>query len=175
MKQTYLILVLIMSGFPLIAQTNSVMSGQTEFEVKAIYGTVKGSFEPPSGKVIFDLSAPTKSEIDISIAASSFSTGKARRDQKMLEGNFFHSELFSRIQFKSSIIQPLDDYYLATGMLTIKEVSKMVALPFKVNKNPDGSLALSSTFKVSRLAYGIGRPSFMLKDMITVSMNAVIK
>ncbi|MCF0060379.1 YceI family protein [Dyadobacter chenwenxiniae] len=94
MKQTYLILVFIMSGFPLIAQTNSVMSGQTEFEVKAIYGTVKGSFESPSGKVIFDPSAPTKSERHISIAASSFSTGKARRDQKMLKGNFFTQSCF---------------------------------------------------------------------------------
>ncbi len=79
------------------------------------------------------------------------------------------------IHFKSSKVEKKGDQYQAIGTLTIRDVSKTVTLPFDAKKNADGSYAISSTFDINRLDYKVGESNWKLKDVVTVTMKAVIK
>lgn len=157
------------------AQTSKVLSGSTDFSVKYILGTCNGTFDGPKGGAIFDPANLNASAFNLTVAASSFKTNSDKRDKDMKSDKYFDAARYPDIHFKSSRIEKRDDQYQAIGTLTIKDVSKTVTLPFAARKNADGSYAVSSTFDINRLDYKIGKSDWKLKDVVTVTLKAVIK
>jgi len=157
------------------AQTSKVISGSTNFSVKFILGTCNGSFDAPKGGAIFDPNNLNTAAFNLTIAAASFKTNSNGRDKDMKSDNYFDVAKYPEIHFKSSRIEKKDAAYQAIGTLTIKDVSKTVTLPFEAKKNADGSYTLSSTFDINRLDYKVGESNWKLKDIVTVTIKAIIK
>jgi polyisoprenoid-binding protein YceI len=162
-------------GPPVIAQTTKIVSGSTEFRVKFILGTCKGTFAAPTGQAVFDEKKPETSAFDISVSASSFKTNNNTRDKDMKSEKYFYVERYPTIRFKSSKVVKNGGNYSATGSLTIRDVSKTVTLPFEAQQKNDGSYALSSTFVINRLEYKVGKKDWKLKDDVTVTIKAIAK
>lgn len=157
------------------AQTSKVISGSTNFSVKFVLGTCNGTFDAPKGGAIFDPNNLNASAFNLTVAAATFKTGNNTRDKDMKSDKYFDVAKYPEIHFKSSKVEKKDANYQAIGTLTIKDVSKTVTLPFEAKKNADGSYALSSTFDINRLDYKVGESNWKLKDVVTVTIKAVIK
>ncbi|MCE6990911.1 YceI family protein [Dyadobacter sp. CY323] len=171
----FLTVFLLCISLALSAQTSKVVSGSADFSVKFIMGTCKGSFDAPRGTAVFDEKNVGNASFDIKIAASSFKTNNNSRDKDLKSDKYFYVEKYPDIHFKSTKVDKKDGKLQATGTLTIRDVSKTVTLPFEAKKNGDGTYALSSTFDVNRLDYKIGDKDWKLKDIVTVTVKAVIK
>ena len=171
----FLSLLLIISVQTSFAQTSKIISGSTNFSVKFIFGTCKGTFDAPKGTAVFDEKKLETASFDLTIAAGTFDTGNNTRDKDMKSEKYFFISKYPEIHFKSSKIEKKGAAYQATGAMTIRDVSKTVTLPFEAKKNADGTYALSSTFEINRLDYKVGEKDFKLKDVVTVNLKAVIK
>ncbi|MCE7065415.1 YceI family protein [Dyadobacter sp. CY326] len=157
------------------AQTSKVISGSTDFSVKYVLGTCEGTFDAPKGTAIFSEKSLENASFDLDIAANTFKTGNNSRDKDMKSDKYFYVEKYPNINFKSSKVEKKNGKYEATGKMTIRDVTKTVTLPFEAKKNPDGTYALSSTFEINRLDYKIGTKDWKLKDVVIVSLKAIIK
>ena len=165
----------LLSFFKTQAQTTKIISGSTDFNVKFVLGTCNGTFDAPKGTAIFDPNNLNSSSFNLTVAANTFKTNSNGRDKDMKSEKYFDVAKYPEIRFKSSKVEKKGDKYQAIGSLTIKDVSKTVTLPFEAKKNADGTYALSSTFEINRLDYKIGESNWKLKDVVTVSIKAVIK
>jgi len=101
-----------------------------EFSVKHLMiSTVKGRFKVYSGKVEFDEGKAHESKIDVNIDVSSVDTQDERRDGHLKSPEFFNTEKYPTITFRSTKVEKIsDEEYKATGELTILDVTKEVVL-----------------------------------------------
>jgi polyisoprenoid-binding protein YceI len=133
-----------------------------EFSVRHLMITnVKGRFGTLSGTVDYDPEKPEASQIDVSIDATSIDTRDEKRDAHLRSPDFFDTEKFPSLTFKSTSVKKTDDGFAATGDLTIHGVTKPVTLevetPSAPNKDPWGNtrIGASATAKINRKDFGL--------------------
>ena len=103
------------------------------FAVKhMMVSNVRGVFTDVKGTATADPNDLGKSGVQVEIAAASISTSNSDRDTHLRSANFFDVARYPTITFKSTRVERKGDGYLATGLLTMKGVSKELALPFTV-------------------------------------------
>jgi polyisoprenoid-binding protein YceI len=168
-------LILLLCASQVWSQTAKIVSGSTNFSVKFILGTCEGTFDAPKGIAVFDEKNVQAASFDITVVAGSFKTNNNSRDKDMKSEKYFFVEKYPEIHFKSSKVEKQNGGYQATGKLTMRDVTKTVTLPFEAKKNADGTYALSSAFQVNRIDYNIGEKDWKLKDVVTVTIKAIIK
>jgi polyisoprenoid-binding protein YceI len=95
-----------------------------------VVSKVRGRFTTFNGKVELDESDLARSIVEATIDASSIDTGTAQRDDHLRSADFFDVEHFPEIRFRSTRIEKLgkDDRYQLTGELTIRGVTREIAL-----------------------------------------------
>jgi polyisoprenoid-binding protein YceI len=98
----------------------------------AMVATVRGQFGEFSGTAHVDTANPADSKVEVSIVANSISTGNEQRDGHLLSGDFFETEQYPNITFSSTDVTRDGDEWTITGDLTIKGVTKSVAVPFEL-------------------------------------------
>ena len=122
---------------------------------------VHGGFEKMSGKLVFDQSSPTKSEIEVSIETASINTREPARDTHLKSADFFDVEKYPTIIFKSNLMEKASGGVNVVGDLTIHGVTKQVTLdlesPTDEIKDPWGNMriAVSGTTKIKRKDFGL--------------------
>ncbi|CAH0205033.1 Protein YceI [Arthrobacter sp. Bi26] len=102
----------------------------------------------------------TDSKVNASIKTASFDSGDANRDGHVRGGDFFDVETFPEISFVSSTIVPKGDAYELQGDLTIKGITRPVALETEFNGvavDPFGNTraGLSAETTISRKDFGL--------------------
>lgn len=98
----------------------------------AMVTKVRGSFNEFEGSGSFDAEDPTRSQLQVTIQAASIDTRNADRDGHLRSNDFFAMEQFPEITFASTAVEQLDtEHYRVTGDLTIKGVTKPVAVDFE--------------------------------------------
>jgi polyisoprenoid-binding protein YceI len=103
------------------------------FAVKhMMVSNVRGVFTDVKGTVTADPGDLGKSGVQVEIAAASISTSNTDRDTHLRSADFFDVAKYPTITFTSTKVERKGDGYLATGLLTMKGVSKEIALPFTV-------------------------------------------
>jgi len=133
-----------------------------EFSVRHLMITnVKGRFGALSGTVDYDPEKPEASQIDVTIDATSIDTRDEKRDAHLRSPDFFDTEKFPTLAFKSTSVKKTDDGFAATGDLTIHGVTKPVTLevetPSAPNKDPWGNtrIGTSAHAKINRKDWGL--------------------
>ena len=103
---------------------------QVEFSAKHLgMMTVRGHFAELTATGEIDVERPENSKIEATINVASIRTHNAQRDKDLLSSNFLEVDKHPTITFKSTKIEPAGtDRYELTGELTIKGVTKPVAL-----------------------------------------------
>ena len=97
----------------------------------AMVATVRGQFDDFTGTAHVDTANPTNSKVEVSIVATSVSTGNEQRDGHLLSGDFFETEQYPTITFRSTDVSRDGDDWTITGDLTIKGVTHSIAVPFE--------------------------------------------
>ena len=106
------------------------------FQVKhMMVSKVKGVFDSYSADIeAADLADLTTANITITIDAASINTRSEDRDNHLKAGDFFDTDSYPNITFKStSITKKSADEYALTGDLTIKDVTKSVTFDTEFN------------------------------------------
>ncbi|HNX50808.1 MAG TPA: YceI family protein [Thermoanaerobaculaceae bacterium] len=132
------------------------------FSVKhMMVSTVRGVFSDVKGTITADPADLAKSGVEVEIAAASISTSNTDRDNHLRSADFFDVGKYPTITFKSTRVERKGDAFLATGVLTMKGMSKEVALPFTVAGpvvDPWGNTRYGLEFdrvKLSRKDFGL--------------------
>jgi polyisoprenoid-binding protein YceI len=124
---------------------NSVATGQTQatttwqidpahtevgFSVKHLMiSTVRGRFAGVKGTIVLDEVNPASSSVEVEIDAATIDTRAQQRDAHLRSADFFEVEKYPTMTFRSSRVERVgDDRYRVVGDLTIRDVTREVAL-----------------------------------------------
>ncbi|MFI8520542.1 YceI family protein [Streptomyces sp. NPDC085481] len=100
----------------------------------AMVTNVRGSFAEHEGTLKLDGADPAASTAAIDVRIASVDTGIADRDGHLRSGDFFDAEQFPLMTFRSTHAEQLGgDKYRITGELTIKDVTKPLAIDLAFN------------------------------------------
>jgi polyisoprenoid-binding protein YceI len=154
-----------------------------EFAVKhMMVSTVKGRFKSLSGTVQVDEADPTRSVVEAAIDVASVDTGAEQRDEHLRSDDFFNAERFPQITFRSTRIGGKDDAWKLEGDLTIRDVTKPVALHVEFEgRAPDAyggeRAGFIATTKIRRSEFGVNWNSLIeaggvaVSDTVKITLN----
>lgn len=129
------------------------------FTVKHLMiSNVSGRFRDLSGTIVYDEQDPSRSSVTAVIKADSIWTDNDTRDKHLRSADFFEVEKFPEIRFQSTKVVKQGDQLIATGNLTIKDVTKEVTLPFTIAKaeaRGKTRLGVESGTKINRYEYNV--------------------
>ncbi len=106
---------------------------------------VRGQFEKFSGAVNLDEANPANTTVDIKVETTSVNTREPQRDNDLRSPNFFDSEQFPYMTFKSKKVEVKDSHHARLyADLTIKDITREVVLDVEHTgkaKSPWGSMS----------------------------------
>lgn len=142
-----------------------------KFKIKNLGINVYGSFSKVSIDARVEDSDLANSFIKANIQVSSIETGIDKRDEHVLEEDYFDKKNYKTISLVSSKIDKIsDNSYQLKASLTIKNTAKQVIIPFTL-KEQNGSITIASDFEINRKDYGIGGGSFVLGKTVKISVS----
>ena len=122
---------------------------------------VRGSFEKLDGTVELDQAHPENTRVEVNIETASINTRDEKRDAHLRSPDFFNSEQFPLMSFKSTGVKILDENHAKlVGDLTIRDITREVSLDVDFNgmlKNPWGmtSAGFNAAAKINRKDWGL--------------------
>ncbi|HET8772604.1 MAG TPA: YceI family protein [Thermoanaerobaculia bacterium] len=185
MKLIRNILLASLVALPVLAQeTWTVDKGHStaNFKIRHFTANVIGAFNDFDGTVTMDRENPAKSSVEFTIQAASIDTNSENRDKHLRSADFFETDKFPTIAFKSTSVAPKGkEAFDVTGDLTMHGVTKRVTLPVtfggfaKTQRGEKAGFEVETT--LNRKDYGIvwnralDEGGFMLSDDVKVTIN----
>lgn len=141
------------------------------------YSTQVHRFNKTSGTITLDREAKSGS-VDITIDAKSVDTGSSVFNEHIQGADFFDTEMFPTITFKSTALKfDGDKLSSVDGNLTIKGVTKPVTLTltsFQCMPHPmmkKDACGANATTKVKRSDFKMGKNAPYVSDEVTISIS----
>lgn len=161
--------------------TDSAHSG-IYFSVRHIFSFVHGFFEDFENTAHFDPDNLDASSFSFSVKVKSVNTNNRKRDGHLRSDDFFSVKKYPEMSFKSTgITHKQGNQYVVEGNLTVKDVTKPVAILFTffgTQDNPfDPKVTVSgfeARFTIDRLAYGVGNGKFLKMGVVGQEVDIVI-
>lgn len=149
------------------AQDFDVDQYSVSFEISnTAFNTVKGKINGLKGAVLFDKKNLEASYFDVCLDVTTLSTGNQKRDEHLQEEEWFNTEKYPSICFKSNQLIETKSGFKAVGELTMHGYTKQVEFPFKLdNEELKGKLTLD------RQAYEVGGSSLLVGDEVKIEME----
>lgn len=147
-------------------------ASRVAFSFRQMNVPMDGSFKKFSGKINFDAAKPETSTIEILVDIASISVYE-EADPEVVKPIWLNANAFPQARFISKSIKTVSaGHYLATGTLSIKGISRDVAVPFEykeqgTNANVDGQ------FTLKRADYKVGEGEWSAFDI--VANDVVVK
>jgi len=122
---------------------------------------VSGDFSNFDATMTSETEDFTDASVSFEAEVNSVSTNQEQRDAHLLSDDFFNAEKFPKITFKSTGIQKKSgDEYVLHGDLTIRDVTKNIALNVEYNGQTVDSYGqhkcgFELTGKISRKEFGL--------------------
>jgi polyisoprenoid-binding protein YceI len=122
--------------------------------------TVTGTFKDFSAEVELEGDDLNNAQVSFWANTASIFTNDEKRDGHLRSGDFFDSEKFPKLRFKSTRIEGSGNDWKVTGDLTIKDVTKPVTLDVEWSgqaKDPWGNTkaGLNLSGKIDRKEFGL--------------------
>lgn len=87
---------------------------------------IHGRFNAVDGIFTIDREHPEKSTFTLTIEVNSVDTANQKRDEHLLQADYFDSAKYPQIQFKSTKVKPVESGFEVTGDFTMHGVTKPV-------------------------------------------------
>ena len=184
MKKLLLFFLLFIIGIPLqvMAQKWEVDPVHTNFyfDVKHnTFSTVRGQFMDFTGDVFFDPENPGQSRFDFIIQVDSIDTNVGKRDTHLRSPDFFDVARYPTITFKTTkVSKAADNKFIVEGQLTIKDVTRDLALEFVYHGQRENPLkkgetvaGLDTGLTIDRLEYHVGEGKFYKMGVVDKYIN----
>ncbi|MFC8104038.1 YceI family protein [Streptomyces sp. NPDC057363] len=127
----------------------------------AMVTNVKGKFLDFSGELHLDGAEPARSTASLDITMDSIDTGSADRDGHLKSSDFFKTDEFPKMTFRSTKAEALgDDDYRVTGDLTILGTTRPLTIDLEFNgaaKDPFGNerVGFEGKAEIKRSEWGL--------------------
>jgi len=153
------------------------------FTVKHFFTIVNGNFTDYDGSFNFDPDKITGSKFTFSIPVASVNTNNQKRDADLVSDNFFNAAKYPEIKFVSTKFEKkTDTEFIVHGDLTIKDVTKRIAIPFKITGQMDHPmmkgtkiLGLAAKTGLNRTDYKVGTGNWattvVVGDNVDIEIN----
>ncbi len=147
----------------------------------AMVTKVRGSFNQFEGSGYFDAENPSNSTLELVIQASSIDTRNEDRDGHLRSNDFLDMENHPTIEFTSTEVSQIDDgVYRVAGDLTIKGVTKQVALDFEFTGaavDPYGNqrIGFEGATTINRKDWGVNWNAALEAGGVLVSEKVVLE
>lgn len=153
--------------------------GQTDVsvEVKAMFGlfTVKGTMDLLEGSFTVH-EDPSRSHVELTVDATSFSSGNSRRDQDVKAEPLLHASAYPEITFSSISVQARPDGIHLTGVLEAHgEVDQDVGVHLVRLEPTDGgsNVRFRAETVLDRTRFGIVKKKGMVGREVVVSVEGI--
>ena len=164
-KLKFIATLIILASMQTFSQTNWTIDRSHShilFSIKhMIISNVTGYFRIFDGKIVSNSDDFNNTKVDFEIDAKSINTENEKRDNHLRGTDFFDTEKFPKITFKSKSFKKISgsDYEIV-GDLTMKGVTKQVKFTGDYNgsvKDPMGNTraGFSLSTKINRFDYGL--------------------
>jgi len=139
-------------------QVDSATS-QLTFVATQAGGEFVGRFPVFTPDIVFDPADLAHSKFSVDIATSAAITGEAERDKLLRGADFFATGQWPNAHFETRSFRAVaGGTYEATGILTLRNVSRELRLPVSFKPARDGRTAvLTGTATLLRLDFGVGQ------------------
>jgi len=117
----------------------------------------EGRFGEFEARIRFAPETLDGAEFDVQISLASADTRNAERDELLPEADFFNVGKHPQARYRATRFEALGgDRFRALGELTLRDVTREVALDFSWQTGADGGARLEGEARLSRLAFGVG-------------------
>lgn len=150
-------------------------NSKINFTVKGIFGTVHGSFSGLQATIQFSEKDLSASSMSASVEAKTVSTGITLRNSDLRDKEeWFNTEKYPKISFKSKKFEKTASGYKVLGDLTIKGITKPIEIPFTFT-DKDGSGVFKGQFTIQRTEFNLGKPGGSVGSVVTVMLTIPAK
>ena len=150
-------------------------SSKIEFLASKVTGSHHGAFEKFSGAIDFN-GQPEKSQVTITIDASSVMTDTPDLTKHLKTPDFFDVAKYPQATFTSTEIKPGGEKgatHSVTGNLQLHGVTKSITFPATIAVSP-GVITVESTFAINRKDFGInyaGAADNLIRDEVVLTLH----
>src|SRR4026208_863215 len=102
-----------------------------EFSIKFAFARVKGRFTQGNGTILYESVAPERSSITMILETKSLDTGWPHRAEHLRTGDFFDTDQYPTIEFRSRRLWQTQGGWMAEGDLTMHGITKRITIPFQ--------------------------------------------
>ena len=142
---------------------------------------VFGRFNGPTGSIVFDESAPSKSAVDMQAETKNVDTAVEKRDTHLKSPDFFNAGEYPLVSFKSKSVKKLGEHtYEVSGDLTLLGKTRPITVEVHATgagKDPWGNFrrGFETSFSINRSDFGM---DFMMGGVsdevnLTVSVEGI--
>ena len=173
MKKIILLSFLLTSLF---AQTIDVDKSYVKFSVRNMgIRDVTGTITDMQGNVDDNANQLDSSYFDVTVNFNTINTNDKKRDAHLKNEDFFETDKWQTINFKSLQITDQDSVYSVIGDLTIKDVTKKVNVPFNIVET-DSTITFIGGEIVNRIDYNVGvdYSNFKIGYDITIEVVCIV-
>jgi len=154
---------------------------ETTFKVRHMgVSTVRGSISGITGTVVWDEKDLSKSNVEVTIDATTVSTNNPTRDKDLKSDHFFNVEKFPTMTFKSTSVKRVNGKLQVVGDLTLAGVTKSVTLDVDGPTAPQKGmrdktvigLSATTTIKRSDFNFAAKTPTMVVGDEVGITIDA---
>ncbi len=130
------------------------------FRIRHYVTKVRGTFGKWGGTITADPKGLAGGTVDVAIEAKSIDTNMEMRDNHLRSNDFFASDSFPTLTFKSTRVEVAGSSVKVSGNLTIRGITRPVVLTGEyggVSKGTDGKerIGFEASTKVNRMDYHV--------------------
>jgi len=173
MKKLYslLIVFLFISNAFSQSKLQTVTKSTVTFHIKNLGITIDGTLAGFKGSIIFDPANLATSTIEASVETNTIDTDNGTRNDHLKSDSYFDVAKYPTINIKSvSFKHKSGNNYSGTFNLTIKNVTKIVEVPFTYTETGN-TIAYKGNFQIERTDYGVGASSLVMSNDVKVDID----
>ena len=145
-----------------------------KFKIKNFGLETGGSFTGLEGTISFDPNDLSKDNFNLSVDAASINTDNNMRDNHLKKEDYFDVQNYPRIRFVSTRVTVDNNaHFTVTGMLTIKNTTREITLPFTATPKNDDYI-FTGEFRINRKDFKVGGSS-TISNGLTVQFTVLAK
>lgn len=137
-----------------------------------------GDLSGLTGDITFVPANITASSFTVSVDVNTIDTDNGSRDESLRSSDYFDAEIYPVITIRSAKVNRTNKsssgWYHFTGTLTIRDLTKPIAFPFRATKKGNDYLFVGG-FTINRLDYGVGKRSATISNSLKISISVLAK
>lgn len=160
------------------AYTIDTSHSSVNFSIRHFVAKTTGTFKEFEGTIVYNADEVTKSSVAATIRVPSVDTASVKRDKHLNEEDYFHTEKFPLMRFKSTAWEATnkDNEFIVIGDLTMMGVTKPVTLEVELlgigpGRNGAQLSGWEATTVIDRREWGLTSGAPAVGDSVEIAIN----